>query len=474
MTQGWNPTANQFPRPPSNVHITSSYIRGVFDVHWDTPQQQWANAQFQVLGVNIYRSDTSDRGPYFRLNQFPLGGAFYRDATEACPIQNELIENLTYRQNAPNDRSWIFRTKYPIIKRDLLLYGSHQSPTYANSAFDVSVSLNGEPIPVHSVFGKNGEITLINWSTYDSSTDRVDCPPLPINENDVLTVSYFTVGNFLQTGLDRKIFYRLTTVAQSEDGNLIETPLAYSEPHTNQEIEVIDYIWREAMRRNNWILEQGGERVKVFLRKRAGKECSCANHVHAKTKEFYKQPSNRCLVCFGTGFIGGYEGPFEMIIGPDDGERKVTQLPQGRQLEHTYQVWTGASPMLTQRDFIVRQNNERSSIGPITRPSNRGNILQQMFSIGYLDEQDIRYRVPIENPSLLPWPESRRTPVLSLAYIGRQPQSGYVAYNEKDGDMTPPYPEGEQNIYPQATNKENIPADRQLRGRTKVWENINY
>ena len=64
------------------------------------------------------------------------------------------------------------------------------------------------------------------------------------------------------------------------------------------------------------------------------------------------------MECYGTGFVGGYEGPIDIIIAPDDADRRVTQTPNGRRLEHQYEVWIGPTPMLSQRDFIVKQESE--------------------------------------------------------------------------------------------------------------------
>ena len=76
-------------------------------------------------------------------------------------------------------------------------------------------------------------------------------------------------------------------------------------------IEKLDYIWREAVRRNRWILDQGGERIKIFIRKAVGISCGCSSDTH-------RHPSATCEVCFGTGIIDGYDGPFDSIIAPDD------------------------------------------------------------------------------------------------------------------------------------------------------------
>lgn len=112
-------------------------------------------------------------------------------------------------------------------------------------------------------------------------------------------------------------------------------------------------------------------------------------------------------------------------------------------MEHTYEVWTGPAPILSQRDFIVKINGERYSIGPVRFPSNRGMVLQQHFNIGHLDEKDIRYRVPVGNPV--------KYPAVQFAPSG--PELEAVA---------------------EPTSKPNIPDERELKGRTKAWGNITY
>jgi hypothetical protein len=72
-------------------------------------------------------------------------------------------------------------------------------------------------------------------------------------------------------------------------------------------------------------------------------------------------------------------------------------------------------------------------------PSNRGMLLQQHFNIGYFDEKDIRYKVPLDGVH------------------------NYVT------QLVPPglAPAGR-------TDKINIPDEREIRGNTKTWMNTSY
>ena len=463
--QGWGPSTGEYPAAPANPQVMSPMFTGALDIRWDDPRINPCNTGFQIVGVNLYRSDTSQAGPYVRINRFPIGGTFYRDVTDNILVETEQVAWETAwanRGEQANAGTWKFKTlRCPLVKR------SGQA-IHADSPADVVVTLNGVEIPVHEVFGPTGEITLINVPTFDAATQQIRPPAVPKGPQDVVTVSYYTNRNLVKQDLDTKLWYRLTSVATclDENGNpltpsgFIETPLNLSPPVTSHQIETMDYIWREAVRRNNWVLEQGGERVKVMIRKVSG--VPCFHGLDPRQIEYSEHPVNRCRQCYGTGWINGYEGPYDMIIAPDDADRRVAQQPNGRRLEHTWDAWTGPSPLLTMRDFIIRQTNERYAIGPVRKPSNRGNVMQQHFQIEYIDEQDIRYEVPLPDPASLNWPECRIEPPTLTG-------GAWKSFNQFG-----PYPEGEQETIPMTTEKENIPDEREQRGRTSVWSNTTY
>ena len=416
------------------------------------------NTAWTIVGVNIYRSDNGQRGPYVRVNRVPIGSLAYRDQVDNTLIEEEVVRwdgDWLSKATDPNNADWIFRAKFtPVVKAD------GQAVT-ANAPSDVTLKIDGVVVPVQAVFGPTGDVTLINQRTWDLSRERWVPPVLPTPQSTV-TLTYRYNANLIPTDLDRtnQVFYRVTTVAIDPTGTspsgLVETPLGYCPPVGLAEVETVDWIWREAKRRNLWILEQGGERVKLFKKKVSGLPCPC--YLDPVTREYGQQPSARCVTCFGTGYVGGYDGPTDIIIAPDEADRRVTQTPNGRRLEHQYEVWTTENPSITQRDFIVKQTGERYSVGPVRRPSVRGLPLQQHFNIQYLDEQDIRYRVPVTGTDELPWPETRYTNPEKSACV------------EAD-----PYPTGfDYQATPMGSEVPRIPDGREIRGRTPVWANTTY
>ena len=453
-----------------NGQVTSTFTIGILDIRWDDPRLIASNSAFTVVGVNVYRSDASDRGPYHRLNDFPVGGCFWRDFTNNVPVREIVDWNTAWQHKGDkaNSRQWTFRTKNPIVKK--VSIAPYQKPTYANSFRDVTLYIDGVEVPVNEVFGPTGEVTLINQGTFNQATEKVEGAAIPTADSTVEIV-YYVNKNFV--GFNRNVHYRLTTVVvdSTTPSGFRETDLPYCEPVALMAVETLDNIWREAIRRNHWILQQGGEPVKIFVRKISGIPCTC--QLDPKLLEYSQQPSKRCTTCYGTGFVGGFEGPYDCLIAPDDGERKRGQQPTGQKTEHTYEVFTVPSPILTMRDMVVKQTNERYTIGPVRRPSNRGNVLQQHFSISLMDDNDIRYQVPIDGTDALTWPETRyghpyRPPV---PIDGDLPIAPPFASGEQP--ITTPYPEGPDAQLPMEGDKAGWPAEKQPRGRTPVWENQN-
>ena len=326
----------------------------------------------------------------------------------------------------------MFRTRH----KKIVIYPSPGAANLTN--LNVQVTVNGVPAYVENIYADEGLVELRHQPTFDVTNQRVNPVVLPVNESDVVLATYRYTANEVKTALFQRVFYRVTTVAFDQERRcLVETPLERASESNRDEVEKLDWIWKEAIRRNKWILNQGGERVKLFVKKGVGLECQCAPDTHY-------HPRATCLTCYGTGIIGGYDGPFDIIIAPDDGEKAITRQNRGLAGLHSYETWTGPVPLVSQRDFVLKMNGDRYGLGPVRMPSNRGMQLQQFFSIARIEENDIRSKVPVPDPRFMRAPETR--------WI--DPGTG--------------------DPIPVITDKATIPDSRQLRGGTVTWENITY
>jgi hypothetical protein len=101
--------------------------------------------------------------------------------------------------------------------------------------------------------------------------------------------------------------------------------------------------------------------------------------------------------------------------------------------------------LINTRDVIVRQNNERYIIGPVNPQGQRGAIYQQHFTMSYVDQGDIRYKIPITGGET-------------------QVPASYDQYRQsKPTDASPVI-----------NDKPEIPKERIIRGRTVVFDNITF
>ena len=420
-------TDTDYPLPPLNVSCASAFLPGSMDVWWSDPSLLSVNTKFNIIGVNVYRSFDSEYGPYLKMNADPIEANVFRDRITARVVINEDVSSsfVAWGEQDPTGR-YIFRTRNTPIQI-LASIGKNSVP---NNMF---VTIDSTEARVLSITSKTGEVTL-DTSPYFDVASQQTFPPIIPTRNSVVLASYRYLDGQSKTSLIRRVFYRVTTVAELDSGGLIETDIEKANQCNNQEVETMDWIWREAIRRNRWILEQGGERVKVFVRKSVGTVCGCSTDEH-------KQAASDCEVCYGTRIIGGYEGPYDILIAPDDAEKKSEQSNRGRSFIHSYETWTGPHPLLSQRDFIVKLNGDRYGIGPVRMPSNRGNQLQQFFNIGHIDEGDIRYKVPVMDTTYLTIPKT----MLNV--------------------------EGRGMASPMVTENAVLTDDVELRGKTVTWGN---
>jgi hypothetical protein len=375
------------PLPPINVFVLSPFVNGILDIRWDDPKLIPENTQFRaILGVNIYRSFDSEAGPYTKLNPEPLGVGVYRDKTTNTPIENEAVATLDPGLNPQGE--WRFKTRFfPIVSDNL------EAPLA--TAKDIVVKVNNGDglglieVPIHKIYPLTGEITLISTGILDPQTRKVIPPRLPTASPGSLTISYRVNSNKVSTSLHNRIFYKLTTVALDENGSKLETELSSCKPVSLYQQEKTDWIWKESIRRNRWILEQGGERVQVYIRKWNGQQCEEYSEVHENSP-------HDCPICFGTNMVGGYEGPFDIIIAPPDSEKNIELTDIGLRVNYSFDSWTGPSPMLNKRDIVVRPTGERFTVGSINYVGQRGAIFQQMFQLQQLDFGDTAYKVGVK------------------------------------------------------------------------------
>ena len=425
------------PFAPRNILVTSPYAVGKLDVRWDNPRVIPQNSGLQILGCNVYRSTDAQFGPYEKINDTPVTVLFYRDETkEQVVVDEDATRTLRYDLE-PDGRWKVWAQHKPLIHPN----SNGQTST---SIHDVKVEIDDGDgtfleVPAFAVNGVTGEIQLISAPSYNQELQQVIPPRLPRQPGGRVRISYYYLRYSVLTVLNQRTFYKVTTVAVDphDASKTIETPIDEISDRSAFDIDMIDWVWREAIKRNMWILEQGGERVKVFVRKWMGPKCPSYQYNYA-------QSHNDCRLCMGTGIVDGYEGPYDILIAPPETEKSVELADMGLHIRYDWAAWTGCYPLLNARDVVIRGNNERYVVGPVNPQGSRGAIYQQHFTMSYIDQGDIRYQIPIDGGQTVPaaWDAFRQA----------QPTEASPVINDKP----------------------TVPAERQIRGRTVTFENITW
>lgn len=390
------PEYSDFPNPPSNVFVLSPYTIGAWDLRFDNPAILPENSKFDIIGVNIWRTTDSPDNTYAKLNSAPVQTLMYRDYTQEQLVEEDVSDAFTsFGTNALSE--YIFKvSRTPVVKQGAGGIASGYVPLFGGAPTldpsDVKVFVDGKEARVKRVEGSTGEITLFNTPVPDTTTQKLIQPVLPV-AGSIVRVSYYTLSNLVVTALHQRTYYKVTSV----DSSGRETPLDRVQPRSIAENNRQDWIWREAVRRNGWMLQQGGERVLLYIKKRLGEKC----HVRdAETTARNKSGVKRCLTCYGTGIKGGYVGPIEIIISSPETAKEIDLSERGLRLKWVFETWTGPVPLINQRDFIIRKDGLRMLVGPVQPIYCDTSILQQEFSVESLDEGDIRYKVPVTIPQI--------------------------------------------------------------------------
>jgi len=377
------------PLPPCNIFVTTPYITGILDIRWDNPLESPENSKWEILGVNIYRSEDSECGPYVAINSSPIEILYFRDQTTHCLIADEDAMPRLNKGNNPRGE-WILKTLHaPLIKGD-----SQNSLVEDPSGVAVKID-NGDGlglvnIPAYKINARTGEIFLLTKKYYNPETKRLEDPRLPTAPEGKCTVSYWYNTNFVKTNLIPRFFYKITTVGRNpKTGQITETHLNNVKAINIYDIEKPHHIWKSIIAKNRYLLEQFGERIKIFMRKEVGERCPNYTDTHG-------QAHNMCSICYGTGIIGGYAGPVDIVIAPPEAEKHINLTDTGLTLNFTYESWMGPSPLIRTRDFVVRQNGERLIVGSVTPQGAKGAVFQQHFTLNYRDTKDIIYQVPMD------------------------------------------------------------------------------
>ena len=359
----------------TNLLLIDSGLVGSHDL-W------WADSLDATHGYNIYRAyDYPDK--WIKLNATPWRGHFYRDMTTLMAV-TETVEPSDFIEKGEVGQ-WVIRLRE-------IPYTTVQSGrvTISNSPDDVTVICDGVPFRPTSVNAFDRTVTMLVDNTLKqggavSDTALVSTDDVSIADyNGVQTwqVSYNKLINYVDiyTQFNRTYY---TVVPIGAKGELHKPGERGTAIRNTQEVDKIDWVYEEMVRRNEYLFNTTGEPALCFFRMWRGERCGCVFGS--------EEPKTACPVCFETGFVGGYHGPYDFLFVPPDSALNRVLDEGGIKTTRTSRSYMTRTPIVQNGDLILRNNGDIMVISDVVYKMPRGIILQQDFTVELLSPGDTRY-----------------------------------------------------------------------------------
>lgn len=373
----------------SSLLIFNSSNVGSRDLWWvDSPQA--------TKGYNVYRSNDAPnptqpgQTQWVKLNGTPWTGHFYRDQTSLAAVTYD-VQPKDFVELQQLGKVGI---RLPEIPYSEIVAGR---PMVAISPDDVTVVIDGKDYRPAEVQGMDQTV----WLRMDNTVapGGPDAAVALVNNGIVWKADYTGTHTFqvkfkrltnyvdIYTTLVRAYY---TIVPIGPNGECHKPGAEHTQVVNTQEIENLTWEWAEAVRRNQWVFEMDGEPAYLMLRKSRGEICGCRG-----SETGTQQPRSGCPVCFETGWIGGYYGPFDIVFVPPDSAITRELNEGGVKATRTSKSYLTRTPIVQSGDLVIRRNGERLVIGNVNTKSSRGIILQQEFDVELRPAKDTIYLIPV-------------------------------------------------------------------------------
>lgn len=187
-------------------------------------------------------------------------------------------------------------------------------------------------------------------------------------------------------------WYKISSIYLDVNQKLIEGPLSNPVIY-----EVINKNrWFNKMNeRNMWILKNTGQLFDLYTRKCDGEHCpTCYDSVRGRSG------TAQCSVCYGTGFVGGYEPMFQLYIREKTATNDLAITSQGQVWNNAPGAWTITTTPIQNRDLLFNPEGKIYSVINSHTSQAAGYLFHQELQLKELDPTDPLYQM--ERTTLYP------------------------------------------------------------------------
>lgn len=182
-----------------------------------------------------------------------------------------------------------------------------------------------------------------------------------------------------------RYWYKVSTVCEFFDGSFVESKL--SQPVT-YEVKNENKWFNKMNERNMWILKNDAVLMDLYIRKTEGEHCpKCWNDIRGQSA------NNNCKVCFGTGFIGGYEPVFQLYVRQKPVNTQVDVSTEGYAYNNAPGAWTISSVQIRNRDLLINPQGRIFAVTSSHINHAAGYYFHQELQMKEIDPTDNRYNI---------------------------------------------------------------------------------
>lgn len=193
----------------------------------------------------------------------------------------------------------------------------------------------------------------------------------------------------------RKYYYKLVLEHKASSEEKEYDPVCLAAP--------VDLIAAEAQRREHMYFRKlVGRKVLTFPRRTFGQRCHCWDPAMGSDL------MEKCLNCYGTGYLRGYLNPMVVWMQMDPSTKANQMLPDAEtQQVQTVARTSGLYPEFKPKDILVEAENRRWRVVTVTATERLRAILRQEMRLSEIRQSAIEFELPVDFSVLDPAADGR-------------------------------------------------------------------
>lgn len=255
------------------------------------------------------------------------------------------------------------------LKKTILVPPKNIKITYTNPQHNIQLTWDNVEYKGFDIYYNVYKSTISNGVYVKQNST-----PLHLNK--------FIDKNVIQN-MNTTYWYKVSTLYKLEN-EFIESDLSngfiYKVDNTNK--------WFHKMNeRNMWILKMDGELFDLYKRKLEGERCSCWDSERGSAS------NPNCDICYGTGFVGGYDPVYQLYIRQKPANNNLSREGRGLTIKNSTGAWTICDIQIRDRDLLINPQGIMFRVTMANTDHAAGYLFHQELAMEEVETNDPIYKL---------------------------------------------------------------------------------